>query len=322
MEIYPLRFNPIFKDRLWGGQKLHQVLGKDVGGDHIGESWEISGVSGDTSVVANGMYQGRSIQELIAAYPEEFLGASVYRRFGEEFPILIKFIDAKLDLSIQLHPDDTLARERHDSFGKTEMWYIMDADPDASLIIGFNRDVSREEYEQALEEGSLTDLLHYQKVQPGEGYFINCGKIHAIGAGVLLAEIQQTSDITYRVYDFERKDAEGNLRELHTELALDAMDFSQKEDFAMPFSREPNQENIMVECSYFSTQYLKLDRDMEIDLSGRDSFTAFIAISGQAQVRCGTQEVPIKMGETLLIPAAAQQVALSTEGCELLEVSI
>lgn len=322
MEIYPLRFEPIFKERLWGGRKLREVLGKKISGDNLGESWEISGVEGNNSVVSNGPYAGRSITELLEAEPEALLGKGVYARFGKAFPILIKFIDARLDLSIQLHPDDALAQKRHDSFGKTEMWYIMDADPGSRLIVGFNRDVSPEEYQQALEDGRITDLLHYQEVAPGEGYFINSGRIHAIGAGVLLAEIQQSSDITYRVYDFDRKDAGGNLRELHTELALDAMDFQKTEDFEIAYARDPNQENTMVSCPYFTTKYLNLNRDTTLDLSSRDAFTAFIGISGTATIRCGSGQEQIRMGQTLLLPAAANRVEVQSGGCELLEVSI
>ncbi|MCL4162945.1 UNVERIFIED_CONTAM: hypothetical protein GTU68_029289, partial [Idotea baltica] len=224
MNIYPLKFIPILKERLWGGTKLRDVLGKPIESDITGESWEISTVKGDVSIVSNGEFADISLQNLIDQYPEELLGKRVLERFGKEFPILIKFIDAKQDLSIQLHPNDELARKRHNSFGKTEMWYIMDADSDAKLIVGFNKDISKSEYSKSLEENRLLELLNYEKVKEGDTFFINTGKIHAIGAGVLLAEIQQTSDVTYRVFDFNRKDKNGDLRELHTELARDAID--------------------------------------------------------------------------------------------------
>ncbi|RUA19159.1 MAG: mannose-6-phosphate isomerase, partial [Flavobacteriia bacterium] len=193
MDLYPLKFRPILKERLWGGTKLKEVLGKPIESDITGESWELSGVKGDISEVANGPLEGTSLEDLISKQPEAVLGKSVVERFGNEFPILIKFIDAKQDLSIQLHPNDKLAKERHNSFGKTEMWYIMDADPGAKLIVGFNKDVEKTEYIESLEQGTLLDLMNYEEVEEGDTFFINTGKIHAIGAGVLLAEIQQTS---------------------------------------------------------------------------------------------------------------------------------
>ena len=246
LSLYPFKFQPILKERLWGGTKLETVLGKSLDSDIIGESWELSGVSGDVSVVANGNLAGKSLQEIIESYKEDLLGKAVYERFGNDFPILIKFIDAKQDLSIQVHPNDELAKARYNSFGKTEMWYVMDADPDAKLIVGFNKSVNKEEYQKHLNNKTLTEILYYEPVKEGSTFFINTGKVHAIGAGTLLAEIQQTSDITYRVYDFDRKDKNGNLRELHTELALDAIDYEKKDDFKVSYSKNENQINKMV----------------------------------------------------------------------------
>ena len=243
MNLYPLTFTPIFKERIWGGEKLEKELHKPIHQPLIGESWEVSTVKGDISVIDNGALKGTSLQTLIEQAPEALLGRAVYKRFGTDFPLLIKFIDAAQDLSIQVHPDDALAKARHNSFGKTEMWYIMEADPNASIIIGFNRNVSKEEYQSHLENKTLSQLLNYEKVSHGDMFFIPAGKIHAIGAGVLLAEIQQTSDITYRVYDFDRKDKHGNYRELHTELALDAIDFEQKDDFRKSYSSTENTVN-------------------------------------------------------------------------------
>ena len=212
MSIHPLKFHPILKERLWGGTKLKEVLNKPIESDITGESWEISTVPGDISVISNGSLKNTSLNSLIDTSPELLLGKSVVERFGKEFPILIKFIDAKQDLSIQLHPNDALAKKRHNSFGKTEMWYVMDADAGSELIVGFNKNVTKEEYSASLEDDTLLNLLNYEPVKEGDTFFINTGKIHAIGAGVLLAEIQQTSDVTYRVFDFNRKDKEGNLR--------------------------------------------------------------------------------------------------------------
>ncbi|TLF43145.1 type I phosphomannose isomerase catalytic subunit [Maribacter aurantiacus] len=322
MNLYPLKFNPILKERLWGGTKLKELFGKPSTSEITGESWELSTVSGDVSVVSNGDFAGTSLQELIDTYPTELLGKSVVERFGTDFPILIKFIDAKQDLSIQLHPNDALAKERHNSFGKTEMWYIMDADPGAELIVGFNKDVSKQEYENSLENDTLLDLLNYEKVREGDTFFINTGKIHAIGAGVLLAEIQQTSDVTYRVFDFNRKDKEGNLRELHTELAFDAIDYEKKDDFKVSYPKERNAVNAMVDCPYFKTNFLDLDKDIVFDIKHRDTFTIFMCVAGTATIGNAFGKVTIQKGETTLLPANSDQIEIRTKGTKLLEVTI
>jgi mannose-6-phosphate isomerase len=322
MELYPLKFTPILKERLWGGNKLGAVLEKPIEGDHIGESWELSGVPGDVSVVANGPYRGRTLEDLISAYSGPLLGEGVLDRFGTDFPILVKFIDAREDLSIQLHPGDKLARKRHGSFGKTEMWYVMEADPGSELIIGFNRDVSREEYQESLDAGRLLELLNYVPVGEGDTFFINSGKIHAIGGGILLAEIQQSSDVTYRVYDFDRKDAYGNPRELHTDLALDAMDYRKKDDFQIEYSREKNRENKMVDSAYFRTSYLELDANLNLEFHSQDSFRAYVCVGGSAALEVGSYSVPIRRGETVLLPAATPGLRIVTRGCRLLEVTL
>jgi len=320
--IHPLKFRPILKERLWGGTKLKEVFGKPIESDITGESWELSTVPGDISVVANGSLEGKSLQELIDYNAEELLGKSVVERFGKEFPILIKFIDAKQDLSIQLHPSDALAKERHNSFGKTEMWYIMDADPKAELIVGFNKDVTKEEYAESVVNDTLLDLLNYEQVKEGDAFFINTGKIHAIGAGVMLAEIQQMSDITYRVFDFNRKDKKGNLRELHTKLALDAVDYKKKDDFKVSYGHDKNKVNSMVDCPYFKTNFIELTTNFEIDTVQRDSFTIFICVGGQAVIQTAEGEVSIKSGETALLPASTQKISLQSTGAKLLEVTI
>ncbi|CAM4253089.1 type I phosphomannose isomerase catalytic subunit [Zobellia nedashkovskayae] len=320
--MHPLKFNPILKERLWGGTKLKDVLGKPIENDITGESWELSTVPGDISVVSNGDLAGASLQELIEKDPEGVLGKSVYKRFGTDFPILIKFIDAKQDLSIQLHPNDDLAKKRHNSFGKTEMWYVMDADDDASLIVGFNKDVSKEEYAKSIENDTLLDLLNYEKVKEGDTFFINTGKIHAIGAGVLLAEIQQTSDVTYRVFDFNRKDKNGNLRELHTEQALDAIDYNKKDDFKVEYKNDKNTVNDMVDCPYFKTDFLDLNSDLTQDVTDRDSFTIFMCVGGSATIANENGSVEIKKGETTLLPAASNTIKITTQGAKLLEVTI
>jgi len=322
MSIHPLKFRPILKERLWGGTKLRDVLNKSIMADNTGESWELSTVSGDVSVVSNGNLANTSLSELIRKFPEELLGKGVVERFGKEFPILIKFIDAKQDLSIQLHPNDELAKKRHNSFGKTEMWYVMDADEGSELIVGFNKNVTKEEYAKSLEEHSLLQLLNYETVNEGDTFFINTGKIHAIGAGVLLAEIQQTSDITYRVFDFNRKDKDGKLRELHTEMALDAIDFERKDDFKVHYDTSLDSANKMVDCPYFKTNFLELTKDLEQDTILRDSFTIFMCVGGEAIVQTEEGEVPIKKGETVLVAALAKKIHIKTKGAKLLEVTI
>lgn len=320
--IHPLKFKPILKERLWGGTKLKEVFGKPIESDITGESWELSTVPGDISVVANGSLEGKSLQELIDSNAEELLGKSVVERFGKEFPILIKFIDAKQDLSIQLHPNDALAKERHNSFGKTEMWYIMDADPKAELIVGFNKDVTKEEYAESVANDTLLDLLNYEQVKEGDTFFINTGKIHAIGAGVMLAEIQQTSDVTYRVFDFNRKDKEGNLRELHTDMALDAVDYEKKDDFIVSYDKTKNEVNTMVDCPYFKTNFIELTENLDLDTAQRDSFTIYMCVGGEAKISTAEGEVSIKSGETALLPASTQKISLQSTGAKLLEVTI
>ena len=319
MNLYPLSFAPIFKERIWGGEKLEKELHKPIHQPLIGESWEVSTVKGDVSVISNGTLKGTSLQALIEQAPEALLGRAVYKRFGTDFPLLIKFIDAAQDLSIQVHPDDALAKARHNSFGKTEMWYIMEADTDASIIIGFNKNVSREEYQAHLADKTLSQLLHFEKVKHWDMFFIPAGKIHAIGAGVLLAEIQQTSDITYRVYDFYRKDKNGNYRELHTELALDAIDFERKDDFRKSYTKAKNTVNPAVVSPYFTTDYLKINQEMPLTLSG-ESFHIYMGVAGKGSLQYGDMELPLEKGQTVLVPACCKQISLKGD-MEVLQVS-
>ncbi|MGB5229276.1 MAG: type I phosphomannose isomerase catalytic subunit [Eudoraea sp.] len=322
MNLYPLKFYPILKERLWGGTKLGTLLGKELENDLIGESWELSGVTGDVSIVANGSFVGTTLTGLIDQFPEEILGKSVFERFGKEFPILIKFIDAQKDLSIQLHPNDDLARKRHNSFGKTEMWYIMDADNDAELIIGFKDDITRETYVESLKNDTLTDLLNYENVSEGDAYFISAGKIHAIGAGILIAEIQQTSDQTYRVYDYNRKDAQGNLRELHTELSVDAISYDKQDDFKVSYGQETNVSNPMVNCPYFKTNFISLNKNMQFDVSDQDSFTIYMCIDGEVLIENDFGSISIRKGETVLVPAITNHILLNAKQAKLLEITI
>ena len=244
--LYPIKFNPILKDKIWGGQKLNTILNKESELPNIGESWELSDVEGDTSIVSNGSLKGQSLKDLLETYKADLLGEKNYKVFGNKFPLLIKFIDAKEDLSIQLHPNDELAAKRHNSFGKTEMWYVFQADEDSNLIVGFNQDMTPEKYLKHLEDKTLTEIMNFDKVKTGDTYFIEVGRIHAIGAGVMVAEIQQTSDITYRVYDWDRVDDEGNERDLHNDLAIDAFDFNMPDNFRVNYSKEENKSNASI----------------------------------------------------------------------------
>ena len=321
---YPLKFEPILKERIWGGNKLSTVLNKNTEKDNIGESWELSDVKGDVSVVANGKYKGKSLEFLIDEYKGSLLGKKVYDRFGKKFPLLIKFIDAKEALSIQLHPYDDLAKKRHDSFGKTEMWYVMQADEGSNLIVGFKKDSNKEEYLKHLKNKSLLDILNVDKVKKGDVYFIPTGRIHAIGAGVLLAEIQQTSDVTYRIYDWDRKDDQGNGRELHTELALDAIDYKAIDNYTTDYKSELNKSINVVDCQYFTTNIIDLDGTLTVDNSDKDSFVIYMAVEGKVRFSYNdNNEITLNKGETILMPACLTDFVLKSEQkAELLEVYI
>ena len=328
MQSYPLLFDPIFKERIWGGERLRHVLGKKITSDRIGESWEISGVNGDVSTVTNGPYQKRLLTDLINEFDRDFLGDSVIERFGKAFPILIKFLDARLDLSIQVHPSDELAQKRHNSFGKNEMWYILEAEKEAKLIIGFKEDVDRETYTDYLHQNRLTDLLAYHPVAKSDAFFIETGTIHAIGAGIVLAEIQQTSDLTYRVYDFNRKDSDGNTRELHTELALDALNFDAKSSYKLQaevLEAHPLNTRHLARTPYFKTNEISLFTSEVIDLESLDSFVIYIVVEGSAVIYdLAMPEIRVEasLGTTLMLPACCKKIAIETFSCRLLEVFV
>ncbi|WP_460218116.1 type I phosphomannose isomerase catalytic subunit [Psychroserpens sp. MEBiC05023] len=320
-QLYPLKFQPILKDKIWGGDKLKTVLNKDTELSNVGESWEISDVEGDTSVVINGALKGKSLKQLLETYQAELLGEQHYKVFGNKFPLLIKFIDAKDDLSIQLHPNDELAAKRHNSFGKTEMWYVMQADEDANLIVGFNQKMTADTYLKHLKDKTLTEILNFDKVKTGDTYFIEVGRVHAIGAGVLLAEIQQTSDITYRVYDWDRVDDEGNERELHNDLAIDAFDFDMPDNFRINYQKEENTSNKMVSCLYFTTSMLHVT-DSILKFNTKDSFFIYMCVEGEVLIETEHASEFIKQGETLLIPAAIKTYKITSSNAKLLEVYV
>ncbi len=317
--LYPLKFKPIVKDKIWGGPRLRETLGKKAS-DKAGESWEISGFSGDISVVENGFLAGNNLQELVEVYMGDLVGDRIYEKFGLEFPLLIKFIDASDVLSIQVHPDDTLAKSRHNSYGKTEMWYIVESQV-GQLIAGFNRELDREEYLKHFKGGTLKEILNYEQVKEGDIYFMPAGRIHAIGAGVLLAEIQQTSDITYRIYDWDRVDDAGNPRELHVDLALDAIDFQFHPDYKTPYQPVKNSTVTAVDSPYFTTGVIKFDQPVEKDFNMIDSFVIYMCMEGEAGISFPGGVEQIKKGETVLIPAELKNLAIiPTESTTLLEI--
>lgn len=323
--LYPLKFVTLYKDKIWGGDKIKSVLHKDYGDlPNCGETWEISAVEGNVSEVANGYLAGNDLSELAEVYMGDLLGEKVYERFGTEFPLLIKFIDANDDLSIQVHPGDEMSKKRHNAFGKTEMWYVLQADKGAKLNSGFNRQVDQEIYLKFLEEKNLTEILNFEEVAPGDVFFIPAGRVHAIGKGILLAEIQQTSDVTYRIYDYDRRDDKGQTRELHTELALDAIDFSIQDEYKTRYEEKMNDSAPVVDCEYFTTNVLNFSKAMEIDYNALDSFVIYICVEGSYYIEWekGTEEVA--QGETVLIPASLESVKLipRTDSVKLLEVYI
>ncbi len=319
--LYPLKFNPILKSKIWGGQKLKSILNKQSDAKNVGESWEISDVDGDTSIVSNGALEGKSLRYLLETFGSDLIGNKNYQVFGDKFPLLIKFIDAKEDLSIQLHPNDKLAAERHNSFGKTEMWYTVQADTDSKLIVGFNQDMTPEKYLSHLKDNSLTEILNFDSVKKGDTYFIEVGRVHAIGAGVLVAEIQQTSDITYRVYDWDRVDDQGNARELHNDLAIDAIDFNMPNNFRVNYSKEQNTPNSMVSCPYFTTNYIEVSGTIKKE-NIKDSFYIYMCVDGKAKITAYGKTEYLNKGETLLLPASIESYEIQAEKAVLLEVFV
>lgn len=322
--LYPLKFTPICKEKIWGGQKLKMLLNRKSGKlANCGESWEISAVENEISVVSNGFLKGNSLEELIEIYMGDLVGEKAYDQFGIQFPLLIKYIDAKEKLSIQVHPNDDLAEERHGTFGKTEMWYVIQADEGARLITGFNRPLDKKEYLKYFESGQLEEILNYEEVKAGDVFFIPAGRIHAIGGGIVLAEIQQTSDATYRIFDFNRLDDHGNPRELHTDLALDAMDFKFEENYRSFYRSAENISTTLIECQYFTTNLLPLDRKVERDFTRRDTFVIYMCIEGEYTFEWEENTMPVKTGETILVPALINNFRLSPSNgnkARLLEV--
>lgn len=319
MSLYPLKFKTILKSIIWGGDEICKFKNITPLQKGIGESWEISSVKGNVSVVANGELENRSLDEIIAEYKEQLVGKKNFETFGTTFPLLIKFIDARENLSIQVHPDDELAKARHNSFGKTEMWYVINAAPGAFLYSGFEKQMTPESYVKSIEDNTFVESLSKHDIKKGDVFFLPAGRVHAIGAGTFIAEIQQTSDITYRIYDYNRKDAYGNGRELHTELAKDAIDYKLYDNYKSSYSRKENQAVELESCRYFTTNLLELTKDITRDYSENDSFIAYICMGGACNIRDNKgNDLSVKQGETILIPADTKSVSISPEGNVLL----
>ncbi len=321
LPLYPLKFKTIYKDKIWGGHKIETYLHKDFGSlPNCGETWEISGVKSDVSVVANGELEGESLAELLEKFQHQLVGQKVYDHFGNIFPLLVKFIDANDDLSIQVHPNDELAKKRHNSFGKTEMWYVIEADPGSTLITGFNQPVNEQIYLDRFNSGHLMDILNREQVNAGDVFFLPAGRVHTIGKGLLIAEIQQTSDITYRIYDFDRVDDKGNKRELHTEEALAAIDYKFYPEYKTKYQSEKNETVKLVKCPYFTTNLLDFTENTSKNYAGLDSFVIHVCIEGEYIIESDNKQYPVKMGECILLPKTIDSIELkTTTGFKILE---
>ena len=276
--------------------------------ENVGESWEISGVKDNETIVANGPEKGKSLNQLVREHKDELVGEDNYRRFGNEFPLLIKFIDARQDLSIQVHPNDEIAHRQGKPRGKTEMWYAFEPAPGAQLYNGLKQKITPEEYKAMVDNDTITDALARYEVHEGDVFFIPAGRIHAIGAGCFVAEIQQTSDVTYRIYDFKRKDKNGNYRELHTELAAESIDYTVLPNYRCGYTPKVNEGIELVECPYFTTSVYDLTEPMLLDYSELDSFVILIGVKGNGCLICDDQEVTFQMGDTILLPATTKEV--------------
>ena len=322
--LYPFTFEPILKKIIWGGSDICPFKGISPVQEGIGESWELSHVEGNYSVVANGELKGQSLDDLIRTYGKQLLGEHVMEQFGTTFPLLIKFIDARDNLSIQVHPDDELAKKRHNSFGKTEMWYVVKATPDATLYSGFSQQIDAEEYVKRVENNTIMDVLQRYNVHEGDVFFLPAGRVHAIGSGCFIAEIQQTSNITYRIYDYNRKDANGKGRELHTELAKDAIDYTLYPDYRTHYKAHTNATVQLADCKYFTTNLIDLDTIMVRDFSQLDSFVVYICMEGRATLRDNKgNEILVHQGQTVLIPADTDVVTISpVPGAKFMETYI
>lgn len=313
LSMKPFKFTPYLKSVLWGGTKIAALKGIEVDRSDIGESWEISGVPGNETCVSEGEYKGYRLSELIKTFKESLLGKKVYEAYGDSFPLLVKIIDANRDLSVQVHPDDSLAQHRHHCPGKTEMWYILDAEPGARIYAGLCRQLTPATYKEHVESKTIMDDIAAHESHPGDVFFLPAGRIHAIGAGNLLVEIQQTSDITYRIYDYDRVDADGNPRQLHTDLAADAIDYTVYPDYKSASETQPDGSNLLAECRYFSVREHDVDGTVGIDYA-HGSFVIMVCTNGSLTIHCDGSETYLSQGESLLVPAERADLSVSGRG--------
>jgi mannose-6-phosphate isomerase len=310
--LYPLKFEPIFKEKIWGGNRMKSLMPAEYDPPALcGEAWVLSGVGGSTSTVSNGFLAGNDLNEILEVYMYDLVGDAVYEKYGNEFPVLVKLIDANDWLSIQVHPDDELAARRESGRGKTEMWYVLQAGENAQLISGFNKKINREQYQLHLRDGSLPGIMNYEAVNKGDVFFIPAGRVHALGPGILLAEIQETSDTTYRIYDWDRTDSQGKSRDLHIEQALDAIDFAVHEKYRTDYPAAENKSVRLAACEHFTTNLITLNTyGMEKDYGSIDSFVALLCVDGEAKLLHRDGSDMLKTGELLLLPATCDQVSI------------
>ena len=320
--LYPLKFKPIFKDKIWGGRKIKEQLGLDFGSlPNCGEVWLLSGLWDEQSEVSNGDFEGDEINDLVETFMGDLVGESVFDKYGEQFPLLLKIIDANDWLSVQVHPDDELAEKRGLGNGKTEMWYVMQADKDAELVMGFNREMTRMDYVKVMKNNTLRDVLNYEKVEAGDVFFIPAGRVHALGPDIMVAEIQQTSDTTYRIYDWDRINEAGMSRELHIPQSVEAIDFAIPDQYKIEVQDVMNKTVPVVDCQYFVTNLLQLQGEMEKDYSNLDSFVILLCTEGIFSLVWENGAVFVKQGECVLIPNIVKKVSIRAERyCKLLEV--
>lgn len=320
--IYPLKFSPIFKSKIWGGTKIKDIFGLESKMPNCGEAWLLSGVEGENSTVTNGFLEGNELNELVAVYMGDLVGDKVYDKFGDEFPILVKILDANDWLSIQVHPDDELAKKRGMEMGKTEMWYTIQADKDAKLISGFSEKCDKETYLHYLNKNALPEILNEEKVEAGDTFFIPAGRVHALGPGCLIAEIQQTSDTTYRLYDYDRIGADGIKRELHTQEAMDAINFEVEKEYKIDYSREKNKTIELVDSPFFTTEIINLEGMIKKEYDELDSFVLYFCVEGNMVMEYPEGSVKAKAGECILVPNCVDKVFINATSAKLLEVYI
>ncbi|MCQ2204772.1 MAG: class I mannose-6-phosphate isomerase [Bacteroidales bacterium] len=326
VDMYPFLFQPNLHTLVWGGHRLKPMKGLPADDEPIGESWEVSAVPSSQSIIANGSFAGKSLVEMVETYGDFIIGHANLERYGRQFPLLIKFIDAKRDLSIQVHPNDELAAARHGKLGKTEMWYIIDAEPGACLYSGFSKKITQEEYCQKVADGTITDVLARHTVHKGDVFYIPAGRVHAICGGILLAEVQQSSDVTYRIFDYNRLGLDGRPRELHTELAVDAIDFDVQTDYLTHYRRRFNRPEPVIESPYFKVKMLKVSRKFHRKMFKYDTFVIYMCLKGSCTIRMRGDDSSITLNEnnTALIPAcvADYDVIPCEKRTKLLEIYI